>query len=202
MECENVKRERAHLVGRVSAESGMTEAEKREYFRGMEKDELVSLLMHASALYPALPIFRPPPSAPPAKAQVPTIIVEPTPVRMTSTTTTGANNTVQAVSAATAAGTEDVAEEAAEEDFYATYVPADPLPYPKAGNGIVLPPEEDDLELLIDEDVVSYSHSWKERLGLGWAGAMGGGVGRGSGGLGQGGGGDGGGGGMVIDVGA
>lgn len=34
------------------------------------------------------------------------------------------------------------------------------LPYPKAGNGIVLPPESDDLEFMVDEDTVTFSHSW------------------------------------------
>ena len=46
----------------------------------------------------------------------------------------------------------------------------EPLPYPKMGNGLVLPPEEEDLHLLVDEDVASWSHSWQE-AGV-WMGAM------------------------------
>ena len=51
------------------------------------------------------------------------------------------------------------------------YIEPEPLPYPKAGNGIVLPPEEEDLGLLIDEDIVTYSHLWKGPHG--WEGPKG-----------------------------
>ena len=33
------------------------------------------------------------------------------------------------------------------------------LPYPKAGNGIVLPPESQDLEWLVDDDYETFSHT-------------------------------------------
>lgn len=33
------------------------------------------------------------------------------------------------------------------------------LPYPKAGNGIVLPPESEDMEWLIDDDYETFSHT-------------------------------------------
>jgi len=46
----------------------------------------------------------------------------------------------------------------------------------------VLPSEEDDVGLLIDEDVLTYSHSWKG--GLGWEGP--GGMNWGAGGEGMG----------------
>lgn len=60
-----------------------------------------------------------------------------------------------------------------EEEYYEVYVEPEPLPYPKAGNGLVLPPEEDDVAILIDEDVVSYSHAWKGRQGWEERGVMG-----------------------------
>lgn len=41
----------------------------------------------------------------------------------------------------------------------------DLLPYPKAGNGIQLPPESEDLEFLIDDDTVTFSHSWRDVRG-------------------------------------
>lgn len=47
-----------------------------------------------------------------------------------------------------------------DDDSYDLYSESDPLPYPKAGNGIPLPPEEDDLAFLIDDDVVTFSHCW------------------------------------------
>lgn len=33
------------------------------------------------------------------------------------------------------------------------------LPYPKAGNGIVLPPEREDMAWLIDDDYETFSHT-------------------------------------------
>jgi len=33
------------------------------------------------------------------------------------------------------------------------------LPYPKAGNGIILPPESEDLEWLLDDDYETFSHT-------------------------------------------
>lgn len=70
-----------------------------------------------------------------------------------------------------------------EEDTYELYSETDPLPYPKAGNGVPLSPESDDLAFMIDDDVKTFSHVWKwERsdlfgkenipvdgaMGLGW----------------------------------
>jgi len=51
----------------------------------------------------------------------------------------------------------------AEEDetYYELPSDYDPLPYPKPGNGIRLPPEDEDLALLVDEDVGVYSHMWR-----------------------------------------
>jgi hypothetical protein len=51
------------------------------------------------------------------------------------------------------------------------YIEPETLPYPKSGNGIVLPPEDEDLSLLIDEDVVTYSYLWKSSNG--WEGPRG-----------------------------
>ena len=46
------------------------------------------------------------------------------------------------------------------EDEY--YEEDDVLPYPKAGNGIQLPPESEDINILLDDDIVTFSHSWME----------------------------------------
>lgn len=74
---------------------------------------------------------------------------------------------------------------AREEDTYDLYAESDPLPYPKAGNGIPLPPESEDLAFLIDDDAVTFSHCWdwdqSDLLdfgqidgahNIGWAGAL------------------------------
>ncbi|KAL9130307.1 MAG: hypothetical protein Q9217_001482 [Psora testacea] len=62
----------------------------------------------------------------------------------------------------------------------------EPLPYPKMGNGLVLPPEEDDLDIMIDENIATWSHSWQEAgvwkgtlAGQGLDGLGGMGIGRG-----------------------
>lgn len=140
-DCEIVREEKSHISGKVAASPTMTIAEKRTYLRSLEKNELVSLLLHANTLHPDLPIFRPP---------VP-IIIEPQPTRPL-------NHHLMQVD-----GEEEV-------EVY-EYIEPEPLPYPKAGNGIVLPPEEEDLGLLIDEDIVTYSHLWKGPHG--WEGPKG-----------------------------
>lgn len=38
------------------------------------------------------------------------------------------------------------------------YDDEDDLPYPKPGNGLVLPPEKDHLSILLDDDTDVYSH--------------------------------------------
>ena len=35
------------------------------------------------------------------------------------------------------------------------------LPYPKPGNGIRLPPEDDDIHILMDDDTEAFSHHWQ-----------------------------------------
>ena len=134
--CEVQAEEAGILTGRIPPAEGMGLADKRRALQGMDRAELVALLLRASALYPDLPILKPPP--PP----------ETWTAAAAATTPQGA-----------------VAKGEAEYEYY-----DEPLPYPKAGNGVRLPPEEDDVELLIDEDIVTYSHSWVD--GGSWAGAM------------------------------
>lgn len=129
-ECTTVQEEKMHLTGKVSADR-MSLPEKRSYLQGLEKAELVSLLLHASTLHEDLPVFAPPPPPPPVQ------VLEPT---------------------------------ADEEELY-VYVEPEPLPYPKPGNGLVLPPEDDDFDILIDEDIATYSHLWKGPAG--WEGPHG-----------------------------
>lgn len=141
-DCTVLREESQRLAGRVARE-GMSFAEvcigihwrgisggfvshadgvvqKRQYLQTLPHEHLVSLLLHASALYPALPIFEPKANA--------------------------AVNT-----ASSAEGLVDV------EDYYEEEME---LPYPKAGNGIVLPPESDDLAFMLDDDTAAFSHSW------------------------------------------
>lgn len=47
-----------------------------------------------------------------------------------------------------------------EEEIYDLYPSSGALPYPKAGNGVPLPREKDDLAFLIDDDAITFSHVW------------------------------------------
>lgn len=141
-ECATAREEKGHIAGKIAAPNTMTLAEKRTYLQGLEKSELVSLLLHASSLHEDLPIFQPPPLV-----SIPTII-EPRPLPV------------------------PIQSSLDEEEYIEIYVEQEPLPYPKAGNGLVLPPEDGDTALLIDEDVVTYSHSWKSTHGWEGPGGM------------------------------
>ncbi|KAI4215320.1 MAG: hypothetical protein LQ351_002220 [Letrouitia transgressa] len=50
-----------------------------------------------------------------------------------------------------------------EDESYDLYPESEALLYPKAGNGIVLPPELEDLSILIDDDTSTFSHVWDWR---------------------------------------
>ena len=141
-DCETQKEEAGYLARRIPALETMGLAEKRRLLEGMERAELVALLLRASTLHPDLPLLKPP-------QPDPAVIVT---AAAATTTPAGA-----------------VAKGEAEFEYYEP----EPLPYPRVGNGVQLPPEEDDVEggILIDEDVVTYSHSWIESGA--WTGAMG-----------------------------
>ncbi|KAL8908668.1 MAG: hypothetical protein Q9171_005350 [Xanthocarpia ochracea] len=104
--------------------------EKRRYLQTLSSPNLVSLLLHATVLHPNLPIFA-------------TASGGPLPERRKRPITHFVDPTAP------------VDEE--EEDLYPE---SEPLPYPKAGNGVPLLSEGENLALLIDEDVGVYSHVW------------------------------------------
>ena len=114
--------------------------QKRKYLKTLSPSALVSLLLHATALHPSLPIY-------PPKPQLITIVPD-----------------------ATGAFDPDGAYE----------LVGDELPYPRAGNGVQLPPESTCLDLLVDDDVAVYSHRWAGIADMmaraGWPGKDGGGV--------------------------
>ena len=95
----------------------------------------MALLLHASNLHPELPLFAPD-ARPVAK---PSRVVEERAER-------DANGEVM-----------DLESSPSEESEF-----EDILPYPKAGNGIKLPPESEDLEFLVDDDTVTFSHTWRD----------------------------------------
>lgn len=113
--------------------------QKRRYFEGLPHTELVSLLLHASALHSDLPLF-----APDAK---PTVAVKPSPA-------------VQQQQADRDTNTELVDLASLPTDEESEY--EELLSYPKAGNGIKLPPESEDLAVLVDDDMIAFSHTWRD----------------------------------------
>lgn len=113
--------------------------QKRRYLQSLPATHLVSLLLHATTLHPSLPIFSP-------TLSLPTDLPPPPP----------SNLPLRVPNFLT-----DIAPGDEENDLYGPiYSESGPLPYPKSGNGIPLPPESDDIGFLIDDDVVTFSHSW------------------------------------------
>lgn len=158
-DCEVHAEEARYMVGRIPPAEGMGLAEKRRALEAMEKVELVALLLRASTLHPDLAILKPPPP----------------PETWTAAATAAAAAAASAAvsTAAVTAPLGAVAKGEAEFEYF-----DEPLPYPRAGNGLRLPPEEDDLGLLIDDDVITYSHSWIDRgVRTGAMGEAGGGFG-------------------------
>lgn len=131
-DCDIVRKEKKTWNGNISAER-MTIAEKRRYLLTLPPDNLVSILLHATTLHPGLPIF--------AAAKTPT---------------------AEAIQLVTQTPNQTLDQAAAEEELYDFFAERELLPYPKAGHGVAarLPPESVDVGILIDEDVITYSHSW------------------------------------------
>ncbi|MCJ1292595.1 hypothetical protein MMC34_004146 [Xylographa carneopallida] len=131
-----VSREEKHRIDGTAAGDGMSFTEKRKYFQSLPQEQLVSLLLHACSIHPSLPVF-----APKVPQNISSVVSSNQPAPQQSTT-----------NASKAALLE--AEEYYEED--------DVLPYPKPGNGITLRPDSEALDILLDDDTVTFSHSWLE----------------------------------------
>ncbi|KAL8949578.1 MAG: hypothetical protein Q9222_004326 [Ikaeria aurantiellina] len=129
--CQVLREEKAVVDGKVGAET-LSIVEKRHYLQSLPSAHLVSLLLHATVLHPTLPIFATPSGGlPPERPKRPiTHFIDPT------------------------APVEE------EDESYDLYPDSETLPYPKAGNGVPIPPESASLALLIDEDTKVYSHIW------------------------------------------
>ncbi|SLM41254.1 Zinc finger, RING/FYVE/PHD-type [Lasallia pustulata] len=137
--CESGGRVAGKGLGERVRGEGWGAEEKRRYFEGLPHTELVSLLLHASALHSDLPLF-----APDAK---PTVAVKPSPA-------------VQQQQADRDTNTELVDLASLPTDEESEY--EELLSYPKAGNGIKLPPESEDLAVLVDDDMIAFSHTWRD----------------------------------------
>ncbi|RMZ86428.1 hypothetical protein DV736_g6346, partial [Chaetothyriales sp. CBS 134916] len=129
--------------------SSLTTAQKTSYLQSLSKDELIRALLHASDHAPALPLFK--------------VAVQTLPAaKFFSNYTTPASATPVYHSAADAAKADD-----GEDEGYETYVDEHALLYPRPGQGIELPPEKDDMHMLLEsKDSRTFSH-WHGRIVLG-----------------------------------
>lgn len=113
---------------------GTDRLQKRAYFNTLSHNQLVSLLLHATNLHPSLPIF---PQGGKAAMDL-----------------TSSLKTTNAMAHGDVEMTNHFKQDQALEFGY-----DEDLPYPKAGNGIVLPPESEDMEWLVDDDYETFSHT-------------------------------------------
>ncbi|KAL9582730.1 MAG: hypothetical protein Q9212_003130 [Teloschistes hypoglaucus] len=149
-DCTVLHEERGYVDGKVRAADTLGVVEKRRYLQSLKRDALVGLLLHATLLHPELPVFATPQGFPPKERQrrPVTHFVDPT-----LSIAEGDDN--------------DDDDDDEEEDLYPD---AENLPYPRAGNGVVLPPEDGFLGLLVDDGVEGkrgvYSHRFDWQLGL------------------------------------
>ncbi|MCJ1432462.1 hypothetical protein MMC27_001818 [Xylographa pallens] len=134
-DCMVSREEKQRLDGTVAGD-GLNFAEKRQYFQSLPQEHLVSLLLHACSLHPSLPVF-----APNAAQNISPTIPSHQAAPQRSTTNTSRLALIEA------------------EEYYEE---EEVLPYPKPGNGITLRPESEDLAFLLDDDTVTFSHSWLE----------------------------------------
>lgn len=177
-DCTKMVEESALLAGRNPFPESWEMAEKREYLHNLDKASLIAIVLHASELNPGLPIFKPLP-APPTKTTIVPSSISPSAALSSDATvllsrstqpSTPLVNTVTASAASFSPNTQINSTTADAKNpstlifqpksLEFTYPESETLPYPKAGNGIRLPPEEDDTMVLVDEDNVIYSHSW------------------------------------------
>lgn len=119
---------------------------RKEYFGSLSTDSLIDLLMQASTLTPQLPLWQLPPAPPPPRPSN-----APTPNPDSSTKEDAYPTPKNEPS-----DPEDDYDE--DEDEHAKL-------YPKPGNGVQLPPEIEDLNMLLEgPESSTFSHSLREGI--------------------------------------
>ena len=132
---------------------------KQDYLLSLPKDTLVGLLLKAHEANEELPLFEPSPKYGVFVSSSVPILEEGAEREASNTEKTAASGPRSDENQAGPREHDGEAAAALEEDegYY-----EEPLPYPKMGNGLTLPPEEDDYGILVDENELTYSHSWQE----------------------------------------
>jgi PHD-finger len=137
----------------VTAPAPATEAARKAYLSSLPKDRLIDLLMQASTLTPSLPIWQPQQPAP----------TQPPPM----TTTPASSSTTKAEAQAYPTPKHDLTdpEEPNDYDEYSDLEDEHAKLYPRPGNGVQLPPESEDLDMLLEgRESRTFSHSLREGI--------------------------------------
>ncbi len=130
----------------TAAPPSSADTTRKEYFTSLAKEKLVDLLMQASTLAPHLPLWQPPPAPPPPQ---PTTTPNPNPASSTREDAypTPKNEPNEA------------------EDDYDEYGDEHAKLYPKPGSGVHLPPESEDLHMMLEgPESRTFSHSLREGI--------------------------------------
>ena len=125
------------FIGPLIGGSVLSRSQRTSYLQSLSKDRLVSLILSAAELAPALPLFQAPaPQLPQAQ--------------FISNYTTPVSSTPNHHTAAMAAE---------EDEGYDSYFDEHAMLYPKPGEGVKLPPESVDLHMLLEsQDSQTFSH--------------------------------------------
>jgi hypothetical protein len=140
---KRVREQKADDPPTTGDQTASAEIARKDYFNSLTKENMVDLLMQASMLAPNLSLWPAPPPPPPRAVTAPmTGEAYPTPENESNDP----------------------------EDDYDEYEDGHSRLYPKPGNGVQLPPENEDLHLLLEgPESRTFSHT----LGDGVAGAGG-----------------------------
>ena len=137
------------FAGPLIGGSALNHAQKQSYLNSLSKDKLVSLILSASELAPALPLFQAPaPQLPQAK--------------FTSNYTTPVSSNAY----------QNAPAPAEDDEGYDSHFDEHAYLYPKPGHGIKLPPESTDLQMLLESKASrTFSHWVRGMVGQEFSGS-------------------------------
>jgi hypothetical protein len=140
------------FIGPLIGGATLSNAQKQNYLQTLSKEKLITLILSASELAPALPLFQ---AATPAPSPLPL-------AKFTSNYITPVTSTFHPP---TPAGQED-------DEGYDSYFDDHVYLYPKPGHGLKLPPESTDLHMLLEgKDSKTFSHWVRGIVGREYSGS-------------------------------
>jgi PHD-finger len=118
---------------------------RKDYFNSLSKENLVDLLMQASTLVPQIPLWQPPPAPP-----------EPQPTNAAPSPNPASSTKEDAYPTPKNEPSDAEEDDDEYEDEHAKL-------YPRPGNGVQLPPESEDMHMLLEgAESRTFSHSLRE----------------------------------------